>query len=72
MFMPKVKASLIFDYGIQYVNEKCWKITGIHLEFVCLVKLPRANVKQIWEKIFENICEREEGVSFKVLFKDFA
>lgn len=27
---------------------------------------------KIWEKICENICEREEGVSFKVLFKDFA
>ena len=25
--------------GVQYVSDECWKITGIHLKFVYLVKL---------------------------------
>ena len=25
--------------GTEYVNDECWKITGIHLKFAYLVKL---------------------------------
>ena len=30
-----IKVALFLTNGIQYVNDKCWQITGIHLK-ICL------------------------------------